>query len=124
MAQTSCKSLIYLMRLQILSIVPIGLATAPQVPCISCCCQADFCTVAINVLSVPRTCGVTFLRVVGRGLCAALTGARNLKEDTDRTAHTTATILGSFHHCLSVSNVLLHIFAFSSTKLVCFICAY
>lgn len=123
MAQTSCKSLIYLIRLQISSIVAIGHATAPPSALYFMLLSSRYLRCRNKrALSRDRTCGVTFLKVVGRGLRAALTGARNLKVDTDKGPHTSQQLFGEGDKLSSLPNcvskvLLLHVFVFSSTKL-------
>ena len=122
MAQTSCKSLIYLIRLQISSIVAIGHATAPPSALYFMLLSSRYLHGRNkHALSRDRTCGVTFLKVVGCGLRAALTGARNLKVDTDKGPHTSQHLFGEVDKLSSlpncVSKVLLHVFVFPFTKL-------
>ena len=89
MSQTSCKSLMYLIRLQISSMVAIGHATDPP-RALYFMLPSSRHLRCRNKRAFKRdtTCGETFLKVVRRGLRVALTGARNLKVDTDRGPHT------------------------------------
>ena len=94
MAQTSCKSLIYLIRLQISLIVAIGHATIPPSALYFMLLSSRHLRCRNKrAFKRDKTCGVTFLKIVGRGLQAALTGARNLKVDTDRGPHTSQQVL-------------------------------
>ena len=105
MAQTSYKSLMYLIRLQISLIVATGHATVPPR-------ALYFMLLSTRHLHCrnkhafkrDKTCGETFLKVVGRGLRAALTGARNLNVDTDGGPHTSQQVFREADKLSSLPN--------------------
>ena len=123
MAQTSCKSLMYLIRLQISLIVATGHATVPPSALYFMLLSSRHLRYRNKrAFKKDNICGETFLKVVGRRLRTALTGARYLKVDTDRGPHTSQQVFREGDTLSSLPNsvnkvFLLHIFVFSSTTL-------
>ena len=123
MAQTSCKSLMYLIRSQISFTLEMGHATVPP--------SARYLTLLSSrhlrcrnrrAFKSDETCGETLLKALGCTRRAALIGSRNLKVDTDRGPHTSQHVLLERVNTSSLPNFvnnvfLLHVLLLSATTL-------